>query len=176
MTPSEAIGLSDYGQYYNKTALGLDLLRDVIIGPERFDYAFHEYIKNWAMKHPLPYDFFRAMNDAAGEDLNWFFKPWFFTTWKLDQSIDGVTYDNNDPANGALITISNQEKMAMPIELKITQTNGKTELLSLPVNVFQRNGVWKFKYPSTSAIKSIIVDPEHKLPDVNLSNNVYKAE
>jgi len=176
MTPSEAIGLSDYGQYYNKTALGLDLLRDVIIGPERFDYAFHEYIKNWAMKHPLPYDFFRAMNDAAGEDLNWFFKPWFFTTWKLDQSIDAVAYDNNDPANGALITISNKEKMAMPIELKITQTNGKTELLNLPVNVFQRNGVWKFKYPSTSAIKSIIVDPEHKLPDVNLNNNVYKTE
>ncbi|MCC8423323.1 M1 family metallopeptidase [Mucilaginibacter sp. UR6-11] len=176
MTPSEAIGLNDYGQYYNKTALGLDMLREVVLGPERFDFAFHEYIKNWAMKHPLPYDFFRAMNDAAGEDLNWFFKPWFFTTWKLDQAVESVTYEANDPTNGAIITIVNKEKMAMPVDLKITQANGKTELLKLPVNVFQRNGTWKFKYPSTSAIKSIVIDPDHLLPDIDLKNNIYKAE
>ena len=76
MVAPEAI--NDYGQYYNKTALGLDMLRNVVLGPDRFDYAFNEYIKHWAFKHPLPYDFFRAMNDAAGEDLNWFFQPWFF--------------------------------------------------------------------------------------------------
>jgi len=175
MTPSEAIGLNDYGQYYNKTALGLDMLRDVILGPERFDYAFHEYVNNWAMKHPLPYDFFRAMNDAAGEDLNWFFKPWFFTTWKLDQAIESVSYTGG-PENGAIITIVNKEKMAMPVDLKITQANGKIELLHLPVNVWQRNGVWKFKYPSTSVIKSIVIDPDHQLPDIDLKNNVYKAD
>ncbi|HVX50868.1 MAG TPA: M1 family metallopeptidase, partial [Chitinophagaceae bacterium] len=92
MTAPEAIGLNDYGQYYFKTALGLDMLRNVVLGPDRFDYAFREYIKHWAMKHPLPYDFFRSMNDAAGEDLNWFFKPWFFTTWKIDQAVEGVKY------------------------------------------------------------------------------------
>jgi aminopeptidase N len=80
MTAPEAIGLNDYGQYYTKTALGLDILRNVVLGPERFDYAFREYVKNWAFKHPLPYDLFRAMNDASGEDLNWFWKSWFFTT------------------------------------------------------------------------------------------------
>ncbi|WP_317169526.1 M1 family aminopeptidase [Mucilaginibacter humi] len=175
MTPPEAIGLSDYGQYYNKTALGLDMLRDVVLGPERFDFAFRQYIKYWAMKHPLPYDFFRAMNDAAGEDLNWFFKQWFFTTRKLDQAVEGVKYSSN-PADGAIITIVNKEKMAMPVDLKITQTNGKTETIHLPVNVWQRTGVWKFKYPSTSVIKSIVIDPDHLLPDIDLKNNVFKAE
>jgi hypothetical protein len=175
MTPSEAIGLSDYGQYYNKTALGLNMLRDAVLGPERFDFAFKQYIKYWAMKHPLPYDFFRAMNDAAGEDLNWFFKPWFFTTWKLDQAIEAISYPDS-PANGAIITIVNKGKMAMPVDLKITQTNGKTETLRLPVNVWQRDGVWKFKYPSTSTIKTIVIDPDHLLPDIDLKNNTYKAD
>ncbi len=176
MTPPEAIGLNDYGQYYNKTALGLDMLRDVVLGPDRFDFAFHEYIKHWAFKHPLPYDFFRAMNDASGEDLNWFFKPWFFTTWKLDQSVESVKYDGNDPVNGAIITIANKEKMAMPVTLKITQANGKVETITLPVNVWQRNDTWKFRYPSTSTIKSIVIDPDHQLPDIDLKNNIYKGE
>jgi len=176
MTPPEAIGLNDYGQYYNKTALGLDMLRDVVLGPDRFDFAFHEYIKHWAFKHPLPYDFFRAMNDASGEDLNWFFKPWFFTTWKLDQSVESVKYDGNDPTAGAIITIANKEKMAMPVDLKITQANGKTETIHLPVNIWQRNDTWKFRYPSTSTIKSIVIDPDHLLPDSDLKNNTYKGE
>ncbi len=175
MTPPEAIGLRDYGQYYDKTALGLNMLRNVVLGPDRFDYAFNEYIKHWAFKHPLPYDFFRTMNDASGEDLNWFWKPWFFTTWKLDQAVQAVDYVKNDPAQGAFITIVNKEKMAMPVDLKITQENGTTEILHLPVNIWQRNGVWKFKYPSTSAIKSIVLDPNRELPDIDLKNNVWKS-
>jgi hypothetical protein len=175
MTPPEAIGLHDYGQYYDKTALGLNMLRDVVLGRDRFDYAFREYIKHWAFKHPLPYDFFRAMNDASGEDLNWFFKPWFFTTWKLDQAIQSVTYSKDGPADGALITLINKEKMAMPVDLLITQANGKTETIHLPVNIWQRDGTWTFKYPSTSAIKSVVIDPDGELPDIDLSNNVWKA-
>jgi Peptidase family M1 domain len=167
---------NEYGQYYVKTSCGLDMLRNVVLGPDRFDYAFHEYIKHWAFKHPLPYDFFRAMNDASGEDLNWFFQPWFFTTWKLDQSIQGVKYVKDKPENGAQITLVNKEKLAMPVDLKITQANGKTEVLHLPVNVWQRGGVWTFIYPSTSAITAMELDPDHQLPDVDRKNNVWKAQ
>jgi len=176
MTPPEAMGIEgkDYGQYYGKTSLGLIILRNNVLGPERFDYAFREYIKHWAFKHPLPYDFFRAMNDAAGEDLNWFFKPWFFTTWKLDQAIKSVTYVDNDASKGAIITLENKEKMAMPVTLQITQENGTTETIHLPVNIWQRGAVWTFKYPSTSTITKMVIDPDHELPDVDLSNNVWK--
>ena len=175
MTPPEAMGVgrADYGQYYHKTAEGLTILRNQVLGPERFDYAFREYIKHWAFKHPLPYDFFRAMNDAGGEDLNWFFKPWFFTTWKLDQVVQSVTYVDNDATKGALITIVNKNRLAMPVTIKITQENGITETIHFPVNVWQRAGVWEFKYPSTSAIKSVVIDPNRELPDVDYSNNVW---
>jgi hypothetical protein len=167
---------NEYYQYYAKTALGLDILRNVVLGPDRFDYAFNEYVKHWAFKHPLPYDFFRAMNDASGEDLNWFFQPWFFTTDELDQAIQGVKYVKDNPANGAVITLVNKEKLARPVDLKVTQANGKTEVIHLPVNIWQRAGVWSFVYPSTSVIQSLEIDPDHQLPDVDRKNNVWNGK
>jgi len=175
MTPPEAIGVNstDFGEYYFKTALGLTLLRNNILGPERFDYAFREYIKHWAFKHPLPYDFFRAMNDAGGEDLNWFFKPWFFTTWSLDQAVTSISYVNGDATKGAIITLVNKGKLAMPVDVQINQANGKTETIHFDVNIWQRGSVWEFKYPSTTVIKSVVIDPNHELPDTDRSNNMY---
>jgi hypothetical protein len=177
MIAPEAMGMNDYGQYYYKTSAGLDMLRNVVLGPDRFDYAFNEYIKHWAFKHPLPYDFFRAMNDASGEDLNWFWKEWFFTTWKLDQAVQSVTYEDGDPTKGSIITLVNKEKMAMPVDLRITQANGKTEIVHLPVNVWQRaGGVWKYQYASTSAITKVEIDPDRQLPDVDTKNNVWTGK
>lgn len=176
MTPPESMGLRDYGQYYIKTAVGLNILRNSIIGPERFDYAFKTYINRWAFKHPQPLDFFRTMNDAAGEDLNWFWKEWFYKVWKLDQSVKNVTYEKNDPANGALITIENLQQMAMPVVVKITEENGREKEIKLPVDVWRRDSEWTFKYNSTSAIKSVVLDPNDEFPDVNRKNNTWKSK
>jgi hypothetical protein len=63
----------------------------------------------------------------------------------------------------------------MPVDLKITQENGKSEIVHLPVNIWQRGAVWTFKYPSTATITSIVLDPDRQLPDVNRQNNVYRA-
>ncbi|MEO8854260.1 MAG: M1 family metallopeptidase, partial [Ginsengibacter sp.] len=92
---------------YSKPAYALDLLRNDIIGPERFDYAFREYIKRWAYKHPTPWDFFRSIENGAGEDLSWFWKSMFIENYRLDQSIKDVKYVNNDASKGALVTIDN---------------------------------------------------------------------
>ena len=62
-----------YEAYY-KPAIGLKILREQVLGKDRFDYAFKEYIKRWAFKHPTPYDFFKTMEDASGEDLSWFWR------------------------------------------------------------------------------------------------------
>ncbi len=55
-------------------------------------------------KHPTPWDFFRTMENVAGEDLSWFWRGWFLNSWKLDQSVKDVKYVANDPAKGALVT------------------------------------------------------------------------
>lgn len=173
MTVSDAMDEEQHYQYYGKTAYGLNLLRTVVVGKERFDYAFRKYTEAWAFKHPTPYDFFHAINNAAGEDLNWFWKEWFFTTWKLDQAVTAVTYVDNDPSKGALITIDNKGKMILPAIIKVIQSNGEAATIQLPVDIWQRGGVWTFKYPSTTKIKTVILDPENVLPDVDRKNNEW---
>ncbi len=172
-TVSEAMDYGQHYQYYSKTAFGLKLLRTVVIGPERFDYAFRKYTEAWAYKHPTPYDFFHSINNGTGEDLNWFWKEWFFTTWTLDQAVTDVKYVNDDPANGALITIVNNDKMIVPAIVKVTQSNGASSTVQLPVEVWQRGGTWTFKYPSTSKIDQVLLDPENLLPDINRKNNTW---
>jgi hypothetical protein len=77
---------------YSKPATGLNILRETIMGRELFDYSFREYARRWAFKHPEPADFFRTMEDASGEDLDWFWRGWFFGTDPCDIAIDTVMY------------------------------------------------------------------------------------
>jgi hypothetical protein len=170
MTVSEGMDLDQHYQYYSKTAFGLRLLRNTILGRERFDYAFKKYTETWAFKHPTPYDFFHFMNNASGEDLNWFWKEWFFTVWTLDQGIAGVA---SGPSGGSVITIENKGKLIMPVVLKIYQKNGTTEILHLPVEIWQRNKIFSFNYSSASPVEKIILDPDNVFPDVNRNNNVW---
>ncbi len=81
---------------YGKPAAGLTILRETIMGRELFDYAFREYAKRWAFKHPEPADFFRTMEDASGEDLDWFWRGWFYGTDVCDISIDSVRFAKPD--------------------------------------------------------------------------------
>lgn len=83
---------------YSKPATGLNILRETIMGRELFDYAFREYARRWAFKHPEPADFFRTMEDASGEDLDWFWRGWFFSTEVCDISLDTVKYAKPDLA------------------------------------------------------------------------------
>ena len=77
---------------YLKPSQMLTALRDVVLGKERFDAAFREYIHRWAFKHPTPWDFFHSMENVSGEDLSWFWRAWVLNTWKLDQAVKEVTY------------------------------------------------------------------------------------
>ena len=81
---------------YSKPATGLNILRETIMGRKLFDYAFKEYARRWAFKHPTPADFFRTMEDASGEDLDWFWRGWFYGTEACDIAIDTVKYFKPD--------------------------------------------------------------------------------
>ncbi len=83
---------------YSKPATGLNILRETIMGRELFDYAFKEYARRWAFKHPTPADLFRTLEDASGEDLDWFFRGWFYSIDVADQAIDTVKYFRPDVA------------------------------------------------------------------------------
>jgi hypothetical protein len=159
---------------YAKPGMMLDALRDVVLGPDRFDRAFREYVRRWAFKHPTPWDFFHTMENVSGEDLGWFWRAWVFNNWKLDQAVTGVKYNTDDPKKGAAIQIANDEQMAMPVLVRVRETNGTVHNLTLPVEIWQRGSAWSFTVPSTSTIAEVSIDPDKKLPDVNRSNNTWK--
>jgi hypothetical protein len=158
---------------YAKPGYALELLRNEILGPDRFDYAFRSYITRWAYKHPSPFDFFRTIENVAGEDLGWFWKEMFLENYKLDQSVKEVKYVKDDPANGALVTVDNLEQMAMPIYLQYETVSGKKETVKVPVEVWQNTSTWVVKLNTTEKIKSVTIDPDRVFPDVNYDNNKY---
>jgi len=160
---------------YYKPAYGLKLLRNEIIGSERFDYAFKKYIQDWAYKHPTPEDFFKAIENGTGENLNWFWRGWFVNNWQMDQSIKSVSYVNNNPKFGALITIENLEKLPMPVTVEATTVSGKKIRKKLPVEIWERNTVWQFKIPTAESLQSVQIDPDMVMPDKNPDNNSWKA-
>lgn len=174
MTIPDVIQAANLGdEAYYKPAVGLLILRDVVLGPERFDAAFKQYIKDWAYKHPTPADFFHSMENTAGEDLGWFWRGWFYNNWAIDQAVTNVQYVDNDPAKGAQITLENIGQMPLPVQLQIEQENGQTLEMKLPVEIWQRGGQWTFQAKTSSKINKITLDPKKQYPDVDPENNVW---
>ena len=89
MTQSDSV-LNLGPNAYTKPAAALNILREVILGRELFDFAFKEYAQRWKYKRPTPADFFRTMEEASGVDLDWFWRGWFYTTDHVDISLDKV--------------------------------------------------------------------------------------
>jgi len=110
MTNSEQ--LKQFGNNaYAKPATALAILRETIMGPTLFDYAFKEYSRRWAFKHPTPADFFRTMEDASAVDLDWFWKGWFYTTDNVDIEVADVTWYKLDNQINTEATALNKEKL-----------------------------------------------------------------
>lgn len=157
-----------YTAYY-KPASGLILLREYILGPERFDNAFNSYIRAWAYKHPQPNDFFNHMENVAGEDLSWFWKGWFFGNATIDL---GVT-DVSKYEGGHLISLENTGDLPMPVKFDVIFADDTTERVELPVEVWQRGNTWDHFLKSKKEVRRVVMDPDKMLPDVNLLNNTW---
>jgi hypothetical protein len=172
MTPAD--GVAEKYRHpitYYKTAFGLVLLREQILGKDRFDYAFKNYISKWAYKHPQPDDFFRSMENGAGEDLSWFWKGWFYNNLQLDLALVNVNYADKDPKNGIRVTIVNKEQMAMPATIEIKLKDGSKKRIKLPVETWLQQKSATFTIPTTTEVESVTIDPDNALPDMNRSNN-----
>jgi hypothetical protein len=153
---------------YFKGAYGMVLLREQILGPERFDWAFRKYIKDWAYKHPSASDFFREMESEGGEDLGWFWRGWYLNNWKYDVSVDKI--------EGSTVTITNHGQLVLPTPVEVTFKGGEKTRVTLPVETWLSKGTYVWTLENKSPIVEVVVDPDHKLPDDNRSNNTKKSE
>jgi hypothetical protein len=161
---------------YFKSALGLVLLREQILGPERFDWVFRRFIRDWAFRHPAPSDFFRAMESEGGEDLSWFWRGWYFNNWTLDLAVKSVTYQDGNPARGALLTFQNLDPLVLPATVQIDFKDGSRRRLRLPAETWILKSVATLYVDSTQPIIAVTIDPDHVIPDKDRTNNVLRLE
>ena len=113
MTNSENIAQFGFNAYA-KPAAGLNILRETVMGRDLFDYAFREYARRWAFKHPTPADFFRTMGDASGENLDWFWRGWFYGTEPCDISLDTVKWSTLSVEGNPTVTGGNTIRPTVP--------------------------------------------------------------
>ena len=156
---------------YYKPAIGLILLREYIIGEQRFDYAFKSYIATWAFKHPRPADFYNHIENVAGEDLSWFWKNWFYGTDNINLAVKDVTPHER----GYVIKVANEGGIPMPMVLEITFANNTTEVVELPVEIWQRGDSWEHLLETDKEVIKVEQDPNKILPDVDAENDVWPA-
>lgn len=137
---------------YAKPATGLNILRETIMGRELFDYAFKEYARRWAFKHPTPADLFRTLEDASGEDLDWFWRGWFYGTDVTDIALDSVKYfkpdlQNAPKAQGETVTRNKLDKPLLnPFEdvSKIRNREDKNIKFLTDVDTTLRDFYWRY--------------------------------
>ena len=258
MTQSDSV-LNLGPNAYGKPSAAYHILRDTVIGRERFDFALKEYARRWKFKRPTPADFFRTIEEASGTDLDWFWRGWFYTTDHVDISLDsiykmridtedpdidlsrrraelasdpakigvllneeqdlpiwvlehpGITdyYDENDQftvtpkdrerytsfleglepwerkvfdravkedKNYYVLTFSNKGGLVMPIILGLTFTDGSTEKMTIPAEIWRRNPREVSKllvFDKGKELQQVVLDPNWETADADIENNYY---
>lgn len=249
MTNSESI--PQFGNNaYGKPAAALTILRETVLGREKFDFAFKEYSRRWQFKRPTPYDFFRTMEEASGTDLDWFWRGWFYSTDHVDIELadvkkarlntrdpvverawekvqddaqpdsltaarnTGKTVVETDPAtvdyyntddkweptvkekkkyadlqkdidpdlkealavkdNFYNFTFRNKGGLVMPVILRMDYTDGTSETVRIPAEVWRYNPAQvTWQHATLKTLKQAVIDPLWETADADVSNNAF---
>ncbi len=163
---------------YVKPSVGLQLLRQEILGPATFDDAFRTYIRRWAFKHPTPDDFYRTMEDVGGRRLDWFWREWFLENPRFDQAIDTVMTETKGDIMEVAVFYGNRARGVLPIRARFTFSDGSSQNFDYPTEVWSTNTVrYLRRYRFTGKrLTRIELDPDKRLVDVDRSNNVWSSQ
>jgi hypothetical protein len=135
--------------------------------------AFKTYIRNWAFKHPTPADFFRTIENAAGRDLSWYWREFWYTTDVLDMAIDGVTQRQEEGVTLATVTLHRLTGVVMPVLLRLKYQNGTTGDFTLPASIWANGD----RFDAIIAVPLRVVGarlwPDPSVPDWNRSNDSW---
>ena len=153
--------------FYNRPNVAYEELRQ-LLGDELFHKALREYMNRWHEKHPIAYDFFFTFNEVVGEDLSWFWKPWFFELGYPDLAIDDIKVDGENIA----ISLSKVGNIPTQIELTILYEDGSSKVINESASVWKDKTKIEIKQKSDKKIKSIKLGSA-SIPDVNRENDVF---
>jgi hypothetical protein len=160
---------------YVKTAVGLSLLREEILGPTAFDEGFREYTRRWAFKHPSPSDFFHTMEDVGGRRLDWFFREWFIENPHFDQAVDTVAKHMSGNVELDSVQFSNRARGVLPIRARFIFSDGSSQNVDYPAEVWSTNTryyIRTFQFTGKTLTK-VVLDPDNHLPDEDRTNNSW---
>ena len=143
---------------YGKASLSYLALKDML-GDDLFKKALHNYMSNWNGKHPIPWDYFNSMNSGAGQNLNWFFQNWFFTNNYIDLALTKVSLS----AGNAVFVIKNEGGFAIPFDIKVTDSEGKTE------TIHKTPAVWKVNQKEVT----MTINTNRKMKLIALDGGIY---
>ncbi len=167
------LGLSSYV----KPSVGLQLLRQEIMGPAAFDDAFRTYISRWAYRHPSPTDFYRTMEDAGGKRLDWFWREWFKENPHFDQAIDTVVTQRQGDVQTVQVAYGNRARGVLPLHVRFTFSDGSTQQYDYPAEVWSTNTtryLRQYSFPGKTLTR-IELDPDRLLVDIDRTNNVWNS-
>jgi len=154
---------------YYKPASVLAALR-TMLGDSTFTAAFREYGRRWSYKHPTPRDFFDTVSDVSGRNLDWFWRSWYYETWRLDQAIGEVTRQGDS----ARVEVEMKGKVPMPVLLVARGSSGDSTSATIPVDAWlagERKAVVTMPVPKD--LLRIDIDPERRFPDVDPLNQTW---
>ena len=153
---------------YQKPATVLYALRS-LIGDDAFKRGLQSFIRDWAWKHPTPWDFFNSFNSAAGKNLDWFWRSWYYETWTLDQAVAGAEARGDSTA----ITIEDRGEVPMPARLTITLAGGQVVQREIPVETWL-GGARSASITVAGGVTKVEIDAPRDFPDMNRDNNVWQ--
>jgi aminopeptidase N len=174
MTAADNIPAAALGAVaYRKPAVLLITLRNQIVGPQLFDAAFREYIRNWAFKHPTPGDFFRTIENATGQDLSWYWREFWYSTDVLDVGIDSVTQRQQEGETQAVVSLRRMTRVLVPVRLRLKYASGATGDFSLPVNIWANGDQFDAVITVPQRVVGARLWPDPSVPDWNHSNDTW---
>jgi len=157
---------------YRHPATALLALR-AVLGDATYDRALSTYTERWLFKHPAPYDFFNTFENVAGQDLDWFWVPWFFGPAISDQAVDFVETHQMGGTH-VVITVRNDGTVLSPIKARVTTASGATGWAEAPASIwFEGKKLVNVEVTVEGEVTRVELDPEGNFADVDPSDNVW---
>jgi aminopeptidase N len=161
----QAYGVASYA----KPATVLHTLR-AVLGDSVFLRGYREFLSRWRYRHPYPWDLWNTFEEVSGRDLDWFWYPWYFTTWTLDQAVTDVRV----APEGTQINVENRGRIAMPANLTITLAGGERASRTIEVEHWLAgNRTATVTLPAGSLVTRVEIDAGRHFADVDRRNNVW---
>ncbi len=168
---------------YDKGSIFLSQL-GYVIGHENLYKTLRRYFKEWAFKHPRPYDFIRCAEKVSGLELDWYLMDWAQTTKQIDYQVNSIIGDGSNTK----IILKREKQMPMPIDVEVRLKNGLSRFYNIPLTMMRGNKPldgalllesWSWAQPyyefevglPKEDILEVVIDPLGFTADVNRKNN-----